>query len=81
MIIFSEKSGKINIKIIGRFGLCIIILFEIIYIFNYSRNLISTNKIKIKKIYWNSKHKKLIKNKKSFLTLKFMDIIIYLKTT
>ena len=37
------------------------------------------NKIRIKKMYWNKKHKKLIKNPKKCLISKPTKIIIYLK--
>ena len=70
-IIMSIKEyKKINIKTIKNNELYIIMFFKIVYIFNYSVNLISMNKIKIKKIYWNNEHKKFIKNKKFFFDVK-----------
>ena len=43
--------GKINIKIIKKSESCIMIFFEVVYIFNYPTNLVSMSRVEIKGVY------------------------------
>ena len=70
IIMLIKGYEKINIKIIKGNKLCIMTFFKVIYIFNYSMNLVLMSRVEIKRMYWDNEHKKFIKNKKLFFDIK-----------